>query len=103
MILLEKFLNSLAWNTFSGEFVSGQVWDGYDLQDFREYQPGDSIKKINWKLSAKYDQEYVWIYSVEKETRIDVIIDNNLNAKFFSEIIEQIFFCLINIKQNLAW
>ncbi len=102
MILLEQFLNNLVWNTFSGEFVSRQVWDGYDLQDFREYQPGDSIKKINWKLSAKYDQEYVWVYSVEKEAKVDVIIDNNLNAKFFSEIIEQIFFLLNQYKTKFG-
>ena len=100
MFLLEQYLNNLVWNRFSGEFFSKQLGDWYDLEDFRQYQPWDNIKRINWKLSAKYDQEYVWVYHMEKEATLDVIIDNNLNAKFFSEIIEKVFFLIHQYKMK---
>ena len=102
MFLLEQYLNKLIWNSFSGEFFSKQLGDGYDLEDFRQYQIGDPIKRINWKLSAKYDQEYVWVYHMEKEAKVDVVIDNNLNAKFFSEILEKLFF-LLNQYKTKFW
>jgi len=101
MYQLELFLKNIYWHRFSGEFFSSKRWDGYDLEDFREYQIWDNIKKINWKLSAKYDKEYVSIYKQEKEPVVDVFIDLNENTLFFRESLEKLLSLLDMMFKNL--
>lgn len=102
MILLENFLLWLSWMKYSWEFSLNNIWAWYDLEDFRLYQKWDSIKNINWKLSAKYDEEYVSLFKEEKDVQLDVFIDNYVNTAFFddklSEIIE-----LINFYKKKMW
>jgi len=100
MYLLKEFLRKIYWERFSWEFSSKQMWDGYDLEDFREYQLGDNVKKINWKLSAKYDKEYVSIYRQEKEPILDIFLDVNYNFQFFNDKIKSFLKILeLEIKQ----
>jgi len=46
-----------------------------DVRSFREYLPGDDLKKIDWKLSAKYDTLYVREYMGRAEHGTILIID----------------------------
>ena len=101
MYQLELFLKNIYWNRFSGEFFSNERWDGYDLEDFREYQVWDNVKKINWKLSAKYDKEYISIYKQEKEPVVDVFIDLSKNTLFFKEDLERLLSLLNMMFKNL--
>jgi len=113
---LELFLKRIYGERFSWEFLSSDKWDGYDLEDFREYQFGDNIKKINWKLSAKYDKEYVSIYKQEKEPVLDIFFDLNKNLQLFNKQLISYFWVLellfkqlwikkniYFIKTNLLW
>ena len=45
--------------------------------EYRAYMPGDSPKKINWKLSSKKQQLFVRIDESSGMTRPDIIIDIN--------------------------
>jgi len=101
MYQLELFLKNIYWTRFSGEFFSNERWDGYDLEDFREYQVWDNVKKINWKLSAKYDKEYISIYKQEKEPVVDVFIDLSKNTLFFKEDLKKLLSLLDMMFKNL--
>jgi len=83
MLLLKQFLMSKLGNSYSGEFVSKEKWNWYDFEDIKEYQKWDSIKQINWKLSAKYDKLFTNLYKIEKDLNVNLIIDNNYNLNFF--------------------
>lgn len=98
---LEYFLKHIYWTRFSGELSSKQLWEGYDLEDFREYQIWDNVKKINWKLSAKYDKEYISIYRQEKEPILDIFVDINANTYFFEEKLKDILNLLSILIKNL--
>ncbi|MDO4363202.1 MAG: DUF58 domain-containing protein [Clostridia bacterium] len=50
--------------------------DYSDVQDFKEYTPGDSIKAIHWKLSSKSDKYIIKIGS--DNTSINTLIFFNL-------------------------
>lgn len=45
------------------------------IQGVREYQKGDEIKKINWKVSAKYDKLYVNYYNPSVSSGSIVILN----------------------------
>ncbi|MBE6853706.1 MAG: DUF58 domain-containing protein [Ruminococcus sp.] len=54
-------------------FVYGRAsFPGYE---YREYMPGDSLKKINWKLSSKKDRFYVRMDESAGMTLPDIILD----------------------------
>jgi len=102
MHLLEQFLTNIYWERFSGDFSSKQKWEGYDLEDFKEYQIWDNVKRINWKMLAKYDKEYVSVYKIDKESVLDIFIDNNINLNFFEGKIKE-YFDLIDILTKKFW
>ncbi|MFA5657879.1 MAG: DUF58 domain-containing protein, partial [Oscillospiraceae bacterium] len=52
--------------------VSGGGMPGYE---HREYFPGDSIKKINWKLSSKRDSLLVRLDEKPKITSLNLVLD----------------------------
>lgn len=89
MLNIEIFLKNLVWYDLSWEFSSSMKWEWYDLEDIKEYEKQDNIKRINWKLSAKYDKEYVNVYKLEKEPILDIFLDVDYNFKFFDKQIKQ--------------
>jgi hypothetical protein len=95
MIILERFLQWIVWNYFSGDFYSKSKGDGYDIEYFKEYQVGDNLKRINRKLTAKYDKNIVWVYKDEKTIKLQVFIDNYINLELVKD---KLSFYLDNIK-----
>lgn len=82
---IETFLKKAYWYKFSGEFISTQKWDWYNIDDFKEYEKWDNAKKINRKMSAKHSKEFVTIYQVEKEALVDIFVDFNYNFRLFED------------------
>jgi uncharacterized protein (DUF58 family) len=69
----ESISNSEDENQFGIDFVEQDV-----LVDIRQYEYGDPLKKIHWKLSAKNNELLVKKYSSNKEKKLSVIIDTLL-------------------------
>lgn len=44
--------------------------EGYDFEELREYQEGDDVRKIDWKISAKLDDLYVKVLREERELSV---------------------------------
>ncbi len=42
--------------------LNSNIENPFMIKDIRKYSPGDSLKKIHWKISAKYQQLYVKNY-----------------------------------------
>ncbi len=77
-----------------------------EVRDYRKYIPGDSLKRINWKLSAKHNELYVKNFSevISKDLNIFLNMVNQEVMEEYPGIIEEqmIDFCasLINHLQN---
>jgi len=39
------------------------VWSGIDVHSLREYTPGDDLRHVDWKISAKYDKIFIRKYA----------------------------------------
>ena len=48
---------------------------GLDFQEVRVYQPGDDIRQIDWRVTAKYGKPFTKLYTEEKERCIFFICD----------------------------
>ncbi|MBU0627436.1 DUF58 domain-containing protein, partial [Patescibacteria group bacterium] len=51
------------------------------MVDVRRYAPGDPMRYINRKASAKHNELYTSLFQQEKEISLDVFFDINYNRK----------------------
>ena len=56
------------------------LFGGFPGFEHREYVPGDPLKRINWKLSAKRDKLYVRLDEETASSRVCILLDTLLQA-----------------------
>ena len=65
----------------AGQLVGGNRSKRYgsslDFADFREYQPGDDFRRIDYLTLARLDQLLVRLYDAEDDLTVRLIIDNS--------------------------
>lgn len=72
---IEITSNILAENIFAGEYHSHFKGNGIEFNDIRRYSPGDDIKKIDWKVTARQRKAYVKEFVEERELSIYILVD----------------------------
>lgn len=70
----------LGWGRAKSPFKS----KGLDFQEVRAYQPGDDIRQIDWRVTAKYGKPFTKLYTDEKERQVFLICDMRTRMKFAS-------------------
>ena len=74
----------------TGNRKSIQKGSSMEFSDFREYMPGDDIRRIDWNAYGRLDRLYVKEYMEEKEAVVSILIDTsasmNYGAKKKSEL-----------------
>ena len=48
-----------------------------DFQDYREYQPGDDLRRIDWSIYARTDRLTVKLFREEVNPHLDLILDGS--------------------------
>jgi uncharacterized protein (DUF58 family) len=54
---------------------------GVDYQESRNYQPGDDIRHMDWRVTARTGRPHTKLYQEERERAVIVVVD--LNASMF--------------------
>lgn len=75
--------NKKAYTGF-GQSKSPFKSKGLDFQEVRVYQPGDDIRQIDWRVTAKYGKPFTKLYTMEKERQVFLICDMRSRMKFAS-------------------
>lgn len=65
-----------------GEHKSPFKTKGLDFQEVRVYQPGDDIRLIDWKITAKHNKPFTKLYTDEKERQVFIIADMRSHMQF---------------------
>ncbi len=60
-----------------GEKLGSSVGSSIEFQDFRDYQPGDDIRRIDWAAYARSDRLTLRLYREEVQPRVDIISDTS--------------------------
>jgi uncharacterized protein (DUF58 family) len=68
----------------SGRMQSSMRGRGLTFEELRDYLPGDDIRSIDWRVTARTNKPAVRVYSEEKERPALVIVDQRINMFFGS-------------------
>ena len=71
--------------TGTGEQFSPFKTKGLDFQEVRVYQPGDDIRLIDWRITAKHNKPYTKLFTDEKEKQVFIILDIRQSMKFATQ------------------
>ncbi len=81
---LELKAQRLVRESFSGEYRSSFRGQGLDFDDFREYQHGDEIRFIDWKITARMNEPFVRKFHEERELCVMLAVDISGSADYGS-------------------
>lgn len=70
--------------TMGGAYHSVFKGQGMDLEEVREYAPGDDSRDIDWNVTAKMDKPFVKKYREERELTIMLCVDLSASGNFGS-------------------
>lgn len=66
----------------TGNRKSVQKGSSTEFSDFREYMPGDDIRRIDWNAYGRLDRLYVKEYMEEKEAIVSVLLDTSASMDY---------------------
>ena len=65
-----------------GEYHSVFKGQGIDFDDFREYQPGDEVRSIDWNVTARSGAPYIKKFVEERELTVFLVVDVSASKDF---------------------
>ncbi len=93
---IEIKTRGLSRNIFAGEYHSAYKGRGMTFSEVREYQYGDDIRNIHWKVTARFNHPYIKIFEEERELTVVLLVDVSgsrefgTNEKFKKNLITEI-------------
>ena len=70
----------------SGLHLSKMRGRGIDFEEFRPYQPGDDIRLIDWRVTARTNRPFTKVFREERERPVIIAVDQTHNMYFGSQI-----------------
>src|SRR5580698_1644382 len=55
---------------------------GLDFEELRSYVPGDDVRSIDWRVTARSRKPYVRVYSEERDRPTMLVVDQRINMFF---------------------
>ena len=74
----------------SGSRKSVQKGTSAEFSDFREYMPGDDLRRMDWNVYARLDKLYIREYMEEKEAVVSVLVDTSASMDYGERSKEQL-------------
>jgi len=66
---------------FTGNRVSRAKGEGLEFADLREFAPGDRIRRINWRASARRGELWVNEFHAERNADVILFLDSFVDAR----------------------
>jgi len=68
----------------SGRFASRMRGRGLNFEEIRDYRPGDDVREIDWKVTARLQKPHVRIFNEERDRQALLVVDQRLSMFFGS-------------------
>jgi len=81
---LEIKTRRIVETTLSGEYHSLFKGQGINFAEVREYQPGDDVRLIDWKTTARFGHPYIKTFEEERELTVIIAVDLSGSGEFGS-------------------
>ncbi|MGJ3240463.1 MAG: DUF58 domain-containing protein [Anaerolineae bacterium] len=72
----------LVHNAFAGAYHSIYKGRGLSFTAVRPYQPGDDIRNIDWKVTARTGEPFIKQYVEERELTLMIVVDGSASVLF---------------------
>ena len=66
----------------AGQYRSVFRGSGIEFEEVRDYSPGDEVKNIDWKVSARLGRPFIKLYREEREQIVMLLLDMSASANF---------------------
>ncbi|OQY00324.1 MAG: DUF58 domain-containing protein [Desulfobacteraceae bacterium 4572_130] len=66
----------------AGQYKSVFRGSGIEFEEVRSYCPGDDVKAIDWKVSARLGKPFIKLYKEERESIVMLLIDMSSSQMF---------------------
>jgi len=66
----------------AGQYRSVFRGTGIEFEEVRDYSPGDEVKSIDWKVSARLGRPFVKLYREERELILMLLVDMSASGLF---------------------
>lgn len=83
---LSQYAGSKTRNPLSGLLTSHFRGRGIDFAEVRAYQPGDDIRTIDWRVTARTDTPHTKLFQEEKERPVLILVDQSQSMFFGSRV-----------------
>lgn len=60
-----------------GSRRSAQLGSSAEFSDYREYIPGDDIRRLDWNAMARFDKLFMKLFMEEQESAVTVLLDGS--------------------------
>jgi uncharacterized protein (DUF58 family) len=78
---VRNLLRPLETQVFTGHHVARQKAEGIEFADLREFVPGDRIRHINWRASARRGELWVNEHHAERNADVVIFLDSFAEAR----------------------
>ena len=78
---LELATRRLVRDLSAGDYASAFRGRGIEFQDVREYQPGDDVRTIDWRVTARLGVTYLRRHHEERELTMLLLVDESASAQ----------------------
>ncbi len=68
-----------------GEVRASSVGSSLELHDFRQYQPGDDLRHVDWNAVARTGELYLRVRQDEVSPRVEVLVDGTASMALSPE------------------
>ncbi len=66
----------------AGDWPSAWLGRGLDFEEARPYNPGDDIRDMDWRTTARLGQPFVKTYREERQPVLHVVVDRGPSMRF---------------------
>ncbi len=72
---LQLTMRGRAQGGAGGSRRSRQTGSSAEFSDYREYMPGDDIRRLDWNAFARFDRLFLKLFMEEQESQVTILLD----------------------------
>ncbi len=69
----------------AGARKSSAKGSSLEFSDFREYTPGDDLRRVDWNGYARFGRLYTKLFNEERQAVLNIILDGSASMRFYPE------------------
>ncbi|MGF1765596.1 DUF58 domain-containing protein [Aliivibrio kagoshimensis] len=75
------------WSQLNGQHISRSKGRGMNFSEVRQYQAGDDIRSIDWRVTARTGKTHTKLFTEEREQPVMLFIDISSSMRFGSKLL----------------